>query len=141
MHLTRGNYWRLLRCLLKEIQTFVRLLQQKDCRGTAEVNDTFKLLPGQKDCWRLYSWNSNAVSSARLFHYENFRNGQSAWNRLRLVQTDLQKKNKSISQEWKHISLICKKHLKAYLILLSQLFYMEITFFSHKKLHKIEKDS
>ena len=28
------------------------------------------------------------------------------------------KKEKSISQEWKHISLICEKHLKAYLILL-----------------------
>ena len=46
---------RLSRRLVKQIQKFVRMLQQKDCRGIAEVNDFFKLLPQQKDCRRLYS--------------------------------------------------------------------------------------
>ena len=57
---SQGTYRRLLRCFLKEIQTFLRLLQQKDCRGTDEVNDAFKLLPRKKDCRQLYSLNSNA---------------------------------------------------------------------------------
>ena len=39
------NCQRLPRRLLKQIQRFVRLLHQKDCRCTAEVNYVFKLLP------------------------------------------------------------------------------------------------
>ena len=38
---SRGNYWKLSRRLLKQIQKFFRLPQQKDCRGIAEVNDVF----------------------------------------------------------------------------------------------------
>ena len=38
------NCQRLPRRLLKQIQRFVRLLHQKDCPCTAEVNDVFKLL-------------------------------------------------------------------------------------------------
>ena len=63
-----GNYWRLLRYLLKEIQIFVRLLQQKDCQSTAEVNNAFKLLPQQKDCW-VYSWNSNTVWAEKICNF------------------------------------------------------------------------
>ena len=37
----------LSRRLLKQIQRFVRLLREKDCLGTAKVNDVFKLLPRQ----------------------------------------------------------------------------------------------
>ena len=42
-----GNCQMLSRRLLKQIQRFVRLLREKDCRGTAKVNDVFKLLPRQ----------------------------------------------------------------------------------------------
>ena len=49
-----------------------------------------------------------------LFHWKNFRNGpfETDWDELKLML------KKSISQEWKHVSLICKKYLKSYLILL-----------------------
>ena len=57
---SQGNQQRLSRHLLKQIQRFVRLLQQEDCWGTAELSDVFKFLPWQKDCQQLYSWNSNA---------------------------------------------------------------------------------
>ena len=46
---SRGNCQKLPRHLLKQIQRIVRLLSQKDCRGTAEVNHAFKLMP-----WQLY---------------------------------------------------------------------------------------
>ena len=45
------------------------MLRQKDCRGTAEVNDVFKILPRQLYCRRLYSWNSNAAQ-LRFKHTE-----------------------------------------------------------------------
>ena len=69
---SRGNYWRLSRCLLKEIQTFVWLLQQKDCRGTAEVNDAFKFMHQQKDYQQLYSWNSNTASNPVPFNGQDY---------------------------------------------------------------------
>ena len=47
---SQGNCWKLSRRLLKQIQEFCRLLQQKDYQGTAKVNDVFKLLHRQKDC-------------------------------------------------------------------------------------------
>ena len=34
---------------------------QKDYWGTAEVNDAFKLLSRQKDCWWSCSWNLNTA--------------------------------------------------------------------------------
>ena len=33
---------------------------KKICQDTAEVNDTFKLLPQQLNWWQLYGWNMNA---------------------------------------------------------------------------------
>ena len=62
---SQGNCWKLSRCLPKQVQKFVGLLQSKDCRGTAEVNDVFKLLPQLKNCQRLYSW--TALLNARYW--------------------------------------------------------------------------
>ena len=59
----RGNCQSLPRRLVKQIERIARLLRQKDCRGTAEVKDAFKLLPRQLYCRRLYSRNSNAVAN------------------------------------------------------------------------------
>ena len=42
--------------------------------------------------------------SPHLFHLKNVSE-KDTWNRHRLVETDVWKK--SISQEWKHVSLIC----------------------------------
>ena len=55
------NYKRLPKHLLKQIQRIIRLLWQKDCWGTAEVNDPFKILSQQLYCWWHFSQNSNAV--------------------------------------------------------------------------------
>ena len=41
---SRGSCQRLLSHLLKQIQIIAKLFRQKDCRGTAEVNDTFDAL-------------------------------------------------------------------------------------------------
>ena len=51
----RGYCRRLPRCLLRHIQRFIRLLWQKKCWGTAEVNDVFKLVSQQLHCQQLYS--------------------------------------------------------------------------------------
>ena len=45
----------------------VRLLQQKVCWSTAEVNNAFKLLPWQLNYQQLYSRNWNATSVANSY--------------------------------------------------------------------------
>ena len=54
-----GNCQGLPRHLLKLIERIVRVLWQKDCWGTAEVNYAFKLLSWQLHCQRFCRWNSN----------------------------------------------------------------------------------
>ena len=58
---SRCNCRKIARRLLKQIQRFVKLLRQKDCRGAAGV---FKILPRQLYCRRLCSWNANADSGS-----------------------------------------------------------------------------
>ena len=65
---SRGNCQILPSRLLKQIQRIVKLRRQKDCWGTAEVNDAFKLLPRQLYCRRLCSWNANAARYFDRFH-------------------------------------------------------------------------
>ena len=49
------NCQRFSKRLLKQIQRIVRLLWQKDCQGTAEVNDAFKVLLWQLNYRQLNS--------------------------------------------------------------------------------------
>ena len=56
------NCKRLATRLVKRIKTIIRLLRQKDYRGTAEVNDAFKLPPRQLKYRWLYSCSSNTTS-------------------------------------------------------------------------------
>ena len=53
----------------------------------------------------------DGCSITKISEMDHSKQTEISWNWL-------SKKEKSISQEWKHISLICEKHLKAYLILL-----------------------
>ena len=62
-----GNSQRLVRRLLKQMLRIVRLLWKKVCRGTAKLNEGFKLLPRQLNYRRIYSWNSNATSVANSY--------------------------------------------------------------------------
>ena len=61
---------RLAKRLLEQIHRFIRLLRQKDYRGTTELNDAFKFLSRRLKYRRLYSWNSSATSVANSYMKE-----------------------------------------------------------------------
>ena len=64
------NLQKVAKCLLKQIQRFVRLLHQKDCWGTVKVNDVFKILPPHIYFRRVYSWNLNTViQTSPILHF------------------------------------------------------------------------
>ena len=83
---SRGNCQGLPRRLPKQIKRIVRLLQQKDCRGTAEVNDAFKLLSLPTTLWMKFErWDqtTDLLESSRrpgtLHHYKTEWRKWGSW--------------------------------------------------------------